>query len=235
MKKVCINFVGQPKYLYNLSDIFENYIYSPDYEYHILYTTWKDVNVDEVKQTCPNIFIKHIDKPDTPDHPYYNEYLHIINNFNYDGSNLFMGKKINNFFLAQFIRDQSRYTIEEYEKTNSIIFDIIVTTRLDVDIQHQNISNYFNQILETKENTLFVGNAPMYDLYNQGSYPDALLMSNKNTMLQLLDYITILKFCAMDNNIFHPETASYKIATSKNINVVYLPFYAFIFDYEYIT
>ena len=231
MKKICLNFVGQSKYLYNLHEIFENNIYSPDYEYHILYTTWTDETIDAFKQTCPNVFIKQITKPNTPDHPYYNEYLYIINNYNYDGSNIYMGKQMPNYFLGQFIRDQSRFTIEEYEKQHSIEFDIIITTRPDIDIKYANISDYFNTILENTEQTLFVGNDPILDLYKQGSYPDALVMGQRKHMLHLLDYISILKYCAMDANIFHPETASYKIATYKNIKIIYLPFYAFTFSY----
>ena len=233
-KHICINFAGQPKNIYNLLETYNNYIYNPDYIYHILYTTWVNEDITKFCEIFPNAYSKQIERPDISGHPYYDEYLYICNSYIYDRTNIASNKLFFNYFLGQFIRDQSRYTITEYEKIHNIQFDIIITTRPDIKIERANISMYFNQILENKKRALYIANSPVIDIYNCGSYPDALIMGQREHMLYLLDYVYIIRFCAIyedpvNKNIIHPETTSYKIAKHKNIPLIELPFFAFIF------
>lgn len=235
MKKVCINFSGLPKNIDKLLDTYNTNIYSQEYEYHILYTTWVTEDVSKFREALPFAYIKQIERPDSSGHSYYDEYLYICNNYNYDRTNIASNKLFFNYFLGQFIRDQSRHTIIEYEKIHTIQFDIIITTRPDIKINDSNISIYFNQILENKKRALYVANSPIIDIYNCGSYPDALIMGQREHMLYLLDYAYIIRFCALyedpiNKNIIHPETTSYKITQHKNIPLINLEFFAFVYQ-----
>ena len=82
--------------------------------------------------------------------------------------------------------------------------------------------------MQNTAQTLYVANDAKFDIYGRGSYPDALIMGQREHMLYLLDYISILKFCSLEGNQFHPETTSYKITEYKNISLIYLDLYVFI-------
>ena len=93
---------------------------------------------------------------------------------------------------------------------------------------HSEIPVHFDKFVN---NTIFVSSDPCYDIYNQGAYPHQFDMANRNDMLQLLDFITILNTCTVDGtNFFHGETSGYKILKRKNFQIFYLNFYAFVYQ-----
>lgn len=222
--KICLNFYGQPKNIYNLKEMYDKYIYNSDYEIYIVYTTWKTENIDTFKNIFPNAYINLIDTPSTEN----DVYMDIINNYNLDITNLCGKKSINGYFLGLYSRDYSRNTIINFEITNNIKFDIILTTRPDIKLKN-NISIYFDEINNDTNNTIFVGSDPCFNIYNECSYPDVLCMSKRDTMMNLLDFINILKHCTLNNKkIFHPETSAFKLIKYKNLNIKYLNFYVFV-------
>ncbi len=220
---ICLNFYGRPKNIQNLKDVYDKYLYNEKYNYHIVYTTWKTENIDKFRSFFPNAYINQIDCPDETNELYKN----ITTNYNVDPTNLANGRNIKGFFLGMYSKDYSRHTIVEYEEQNNIKFDIIVSLRPDIKLD-KNVSVYFDKFVN---NTIFVGSDPCYDIYNQGAYPHQFDMANRNDMLQLLDFITILNTCTVDGtNFFHGETSGYKILKRKNLQIFYLDFYAFVYQ-----
>lgn len=223
--KVCLNFWGQPKNIQNLQNMYESFIYDPQYDFFIVYTTWNSENITTFKNFFPTSYINLIDLPSTNDP----NYMDIVNNYTLDWTNKANGRLIKSYFLGLYCKDYSRNTINNFETNNNIKFDIILTLRPDTKL-FTNISHFYKEINNTS-NTICVASEPRYDIYREGSYPDALCISKRNEMFQLLDFINELKLNTLYNtNIFHPETASYKIIVNKNLLIKYLDFNAGLYQ-----
>ena len=223
--KVCLNFWGQPKNIQNLQYIYEKFLHDPQYDFFVLYTTWKSENITSFKNIFPSSYINLIDLPSDNDL----NYIDIVNNYDLDSSNKGNGRIINNYFLGMYSKDYTRNTINCFENNNNIKFDIIVTLRPDIRL-FTNISYYYTEIYNTC-NTIFVASEPRYDIYREGAYPDALCISKRNEMFLLLEFINELKSNTLNNtNVFHPETTSYKIIINKQLLIKYLNFNAFVYQ-----
>ena len=59
--KICFNFVGQPRNIYKLQEIYNNFLHHPNNECYILYTTWKTKDINLFQTFFPNVFIKYFD------------------------------------------------------------------------------------------------------------------------------------------------------------------------------
>ena len=225
--KICFNFIGQPKNIYNLQEMYHSFLHDPNNECYIVYTTWKTENVTEFQTIFPNAYIHLIDIPNEDTNIVFKN---LITNYDLDYSNKINGRILKNTILGFYGRDYSRNTIIEYENMNHIKFDIVITLRPDIKLT-QNISLLYNDIYNNNyiNNTIFVGNDPCWNIHNEGAYPDALSISKRDDMIYLLDYMNILHNCTLNNtNIFHPETTHFKIIQQKKLYISYLPFYAFI-------
>lgn len=245
--KICFNFVGQPKNIYNLQEMYNSYLHDPVNECYILYTTWKTEDTTEFQTIFPNAYIHLIDIPNEDENSVFKN---LITNYELDITNIRNGNFLKHTMLGFYCRDYSRHTIIQYENINHIKFDIIITLRPDIKLK-QNIFVYYNDIFDDsdlkldisphydsiyndfiysdKKHILFVGNDPCWDVYYEGAYPAALSISKRDDMIYLLDFMDILHNCTLHNkNIFHPETAYFKIVQQKKLNIVYLPFYSFM-------
>ena len=223
--KICINLCGQPKLIHNLKDEIYKYLYSNKHEYYILYSTWTTENVELVREIFPNAFVKQYTPSMNND-----EFKYVYENYSPDCTNIQKSK--NTYLFKKYIAQCSISTILECEKQNNIVFDIIITTRPDVKISSShNLSTFFDNIFKNDENHAYVATQPRFDVYNQGAYPDAFIVSKRNTMLNILNTIDIIRHCSLPGTTqFHPETSDYKVLCLKNINCVYLNFEAFVWQ-----
>ena len=225
--KICINLCGQPKHYENFLKVLDECMAYREHEYHILYTTWKTENIDGfvsmMKTGNINMKINQIDMPDS-NTPHFDT---ISNSLIYDHSHRITGKHIRNYFYYLYVRQESEKTITNYENEHNIKFDLIITTRPDIKINRP-IFRYFETM---NEKFVYVPDESRFDVYNEGSVQEALLMGRRDTIVTLLTgAIEILPDCGLGGtNQIHPETSFYKIIKKHDFMVVYLDLNAFIF------
>ena len=230
--KICINYWGQTRnYESHARDIYNSRTVPPNsnennYEYHILYSTWKDENIELFQNLFPEAYIKQYDKPDME------QYKNIIDNYKLDKSQP-PSKSLERYLCGLHIKKISTDTIIEYQQIKNINFDIVVSLRVDCNIFDGNLFDYYNKILETNKNNInnneiYFANEMRYDIYNQGGVPDTLFIGNLNNVLLASKQIDIIEQISLKNtNEIHPETAFYKACIALGLDVKYLPFNAF--------
>jgi|688.fasta_scaffold60659_2 hypothetical protein len=219
--KICINYFGQPRKLEVMDATFNTFLNDDENEIHILWTTWKSENIEEFLRIFPNSYINQIDEPDM------NEYKNILYNYTLDHTN--SRKNIIHYIKGLYVKYKASETIANYEQYNKLKFDIVITTRTETYINCAGkLNKYYQQIINNDSNSVYVASHPTFDIYNNGSYPDVMLISSSDTMKKALTQINVIDKCNVNGtNWFHPETASYKSLIILGINIIQLDFSAF--------
>ena len=230
--RICINYWGQPRNRESHArDIYNSRIIHPNsnennYEFHIVYSTWKDENIETFKKLFPEAYIKQYDKPDM------GQYKNIIDNYKLDKSQP-SSKSLERYLYGLYIKKLSTETIIKYQEQKKIKFDIVVSLRVDCNIWDGNVFDHYNNILKLNKinvnnNEIYFANENRYDIYNQGGVPDTLLLGNLNNVLLASKQIDIIEKTTLTNTKeIHPETAFFKGCIASGLNVKYLPFKAF--------
>lgn len=220
--KIAINYFGLPRTPQNARQIFDKYICDPAHEFHFMYTTWNVENTASVERQFQEIFIR---KEPIPSKQYFS---YLINNYVLDETNTIKRKTLYHYLLGIYIKDKSRLTVEAYETTHNIIFDLIITLRLDTDIKDAHLKQFYNK-LQLNESIVYSASEESFDIYEEGSYPDNILIGGHDFHLKSLQLLDALPHCTLkDGRTFHPETTSYKTVNYYGGRVEYLPFYSFI-------
>ncbi len=220
---ICVNFFGQPKFVNNAKYIYNNFIKDNSNNFHILYTTWEDENIEVFENDFPGAFIRKIKKPDES---VFDKDL--LENYKMDYSNAH--KTMSRYLYGFYIKAQSKETVLEYERTHNIEFDVIVTVRIYTKLKNS-ISPYYERIKNDSEN-VYVASERLFNIHNSPSYPDTFVASNRSIGLDILDCFDVLKESTIHNSkIFHPETSAYNIIKNKGHKFFYMPnFYAFVIE-----
>ena len=198
--RVCLNYYGQNRDASRTKSVYDNTIRFDQYPgltYDILYTTWKDENIEGF---FPNAFIRQVEQPNLED------YKDFIQNYKMDSSNAF--KSMEHYLLGLYIKKKSYETIEEYEKNNNITFDFIISLRTDVIIYRKHLCIFYKTIYNNLNNIIYVPNDPRFGSSSISALPDSLYIGNKEVMKKVLSQIDILKYCVIPGTReFHPETS----------------------------
>lgn len=216
--KICINYYGKPDRLNITKEMFDYYIKDEINEFYILYSTWNTKNIDSFKVIFPNAYIKTFDIPSILEVEEYN------NNFKMDSTN--NHKSIQHYIMGLYIKNKSSETILEYEKNNNIEFDFIITLRCGIYFNKEKISSFYNIILN-KNNCVYLAIEPSFNIYNMGSCPDVISISNKNITLKILSQIYNIKNIIINNEFIHPETSFYLYLKFLDLEITQLNFMAF--------
>jgi len=222
---ICLNYFGQPRNIENTIIEFNQYIHSNDnnINYSILYTTWDTENVDEFKKHFKNSYINLIEKPDL------SKYDYLINNYTLDYSNSY--KNIEHYVLGLYIKKMSYTTIINFEKSQNINFDFIITLRTDTCLNNH-LSNFYSDVIKNLNNTVYVANHPKFSIHNQPSLPNTFFIADKRTTKKILEELDISQYCNIKNtNFFHPESSFYNVMVYSNIDINELDLYAFTWKY----
>jgi hypothetical protein len=220
--KIAINYYGLPRTPQNARQIFDQYINDSAHEFHLMYTTWNVENTASVEQQFPGIFIR---KEAVPSPQVLGN---LLTNYALDESNILLQKSLRHFLLGIYIKDKSRLTVEAYETKMNITFDLVITIRLDTTIRDAHLGEFYNK-LQLHEPIVYSAKDGHYDLYNEGTFPDCLLIGGRDFHLKLLQLLDALPNCTLrDGRTFHPETTSYKTVNYYGGRVEYLPFYSFV-------
>lgn len=223
--KICVNYWGELRNLEITIKVFNNFIKDNINEFYVLLTTWEEqANLNDFLKLFPHAKIKLLKK-----NPDISKYSNILDNFKMDCTNPF--KSIHHYVLGLYIKNNSKYIIEEYENEYNIEFDIIISIRTDIYIYDNHLTNFYNNIFENNKKTInnvYVGIDPCFNIYNEGALPDVICIGNKETIIKCLSHIDILEKCTLNNiNNFHPETSFYKSLVNMNLNIYKLNFRAF--------
>ena len=218
---ICLNYYGQPRDTEITKNTFNTFINtSNNINYHIVYTTWKDENIDAFQQLFPNSYINLVDKPDMQN------YDNLINNYRIDDSNNWR-KSMEHYIIGMYIKKMSYTTINDFEEKNNINFDFIVSLRTDTYLDNH-LCNFYDIIGRNLDNVVYVANNPTFAVHNQPALPDVMFISNKNTSKKILEQLDVLDKCAVNNtNFFHPESSFYNAITFLKINIYKLSLSAF--------
>jgi len=135
-------------------------------------------------------------------------------------------KNIQHYIMGLYIKNKSSETILEYEENNNIEFDFIITLRCGIYFNKEKISNFYNIILNNN-NSIYLAVEPAFNIYNMGSCPDVISISNKNITLKILSQIYHIKNIIINNEFIHPETSFYLYLKFLNLEMTILNFMAF--------
>jgi hypothetical protein len=223
--KICINYYGQLRDIKTTINTYNNFIKDTNNEFHILYTTWENENTIDFKNVFKNAFINKIQLPDL------SNYKNIIDNYDLDPVNRTI-KSISHYILGLYIKLKSLNTIEIYENTNNIVFDIVINIRTDTYIWGSHLSTFYN-LVSSNDNKVYCANEYRFDVYKTGSVTDAICFSNRNISNTILNQLNNLEKCVVieKNNItnfFHPETTFYNNLKNEALSIIILPFNAYV-------
>ena len=136
-------------------------------------------------------------------------------------------KSVEHYIKGLYVKQQSYNTIENYEKLNNIKFDFIITLRTDIYLD-KHLFEYYEKIMNNLYNTVYVANSPKFNIYNNPSLPDVICIANKEITKKIVDQLSNLSYCVVNNsNLFHPETSFYNALEHLNLNILKLEFSAF--------
>jgi hypothetical protein len=218
---ICVNIFGQIKNIEYLKQTIETSILDNNNKFHILFTTWNDTDINQMKNIFPNCYIKQYNSPDLIN------YEHLICNYKLDITQI-SEKKMERYLLGFYIKSKCQETIIEYENNNNIKFDIIITIRTYTRLYNEAYLQQYYSIL--KENIIYTAEEPSFAIYSMPAYPDTFTMSKRDCGLDILNVFDVLEKCTINNtNIFHPETSAYQIVIKKNFSIIKLPFNAFLY------
>jgi len=220
--KICLNYYGQLRNINILKETFLKHLYSTEYTYDIVYTTWKNEDTQAFESFFPEAFVNKIDEPNMED------YTNILNNYEIDIGN--SRKTLEHYLKGLYVKQKSYNTVIKFEKENDILFDIIITIRTDAYL-NKNLSQFYNYIFDISiqnSNVVFTGCEPCFAVYNQKALPDTMVISINNTLKRTLYQLSILENCVVINtNFFHPESSFYNALIYQNLDIIELPFGAF--------
>ena len=197
---ICINIYGQQRNLDNTIKTI-NQIIDNTNKFTILYTGW---NHEEMlfEKYFPNSYVNRIEK----NNKIIEEYKDKYNFIKIDQTN--KHKSLEHIITGFFIKSKSINTINNYMKTNNIIFDLIITIRTDTIIYYNTKVN-FNEVSSLSK--VYICKERDFNHYKQGACNDVFVMSNYNNMVKILNQIEYLDKVTLNDNItFHPETSFYK-------------------------
>jgi hypothetical protein len=217
---ICINIFGQIRFIEYLKKTIEESLLDNNHTYHILFTTWNNTDITKIKELLPNIHIKQYDYPDI------NNYKYLTDNYRLDITQP-SHKTIQYYILGHYIKSKSFDTIIEYEKNNNVKFDIIITMRTYTNLYNNKLQHYYDTF---NENNIYTASDPCFTIYNSPSYPDVFEMAKRKEGLDILQPFDVLHLCTAFDNIFHPETSSYKIILNKGYIVNKLKFNAYVYQ-----
>ncbi len=223
--KICINYYGQLRDINTTVNTYNNNIKDNKNEFYILYTTWENENTDSFVNAFPNAFINKIPLPNL------NNYKNIIDNFNLDPVNRKF-KTIEHYIYSLYIKQYSLNTIDIFEKNNNIDIDIVINIRTDTYMFKNSIKHFYN-LVDKNNNNVYCADEYKFDVYNTGALPDAMCMSLRSTANKILNQLDMLEKCVViENNkitnFFHPETTFYNHLRNNNLNIIILPFNAYV-------
>jgi hypothetical protein len=218
--RICINIFGQPRNPENLREMLNTMLKNDQHEYHCLYTTWNTENIETITRLNPELNVFLIDIPNK-------EIFSKFSNLILDPTQR-QGKTLHSHLLGTYCKDQTRHSIESYETNNNFTFDIIVTTRPDSLIKRTPVYKFYDAV-DLNSSIMYTASDPCWDCYDNGSFPDNLMFSNRNTTIKALDMISIYEKCIVKNtNMIHPETASLYVLKQHHISIKYLDIFAFV-------
>jgi hypothetical protein len=220
---ICINYYGQPRELERTKRIYDEFLASSSHDVYICYTTWDTESIQEFRKLFPNSYIRQIPVPDTE--ALYSE---TINRFSIDPSNR-SRKSMAHYILGLYIKKHSYYMIEQLSSDIGATFDIVVSLRTDVYLYDCIIKDQYDDMLKTfKTNTVFVANAPKFNIYGEFGLPDVFYISDMPTMKKILFQLDILEECVVPRKrFFHPETSFHVSLVRMGLSIIELPLRAF--------
>jgi hypothetical protein len=153
-------------------------------------------------------------------------YSTIIQNYEMDPTNACV-KNVEHYIKGLYVKQNSYNTIENYEKLNNIKFDFIITLRTDIYLD-KHLFEYYEKIMNNLYNTVYVANSPKFNIYNNPSLPDVICIANKEITKKIVDQLSNLSYCVVNNsNFFHPETSFYNALKHLDLNILELELKAF--------
>jgi hypothetical protein len=226
MKKVCINYIGQPRTFYKYyKNHFKNLpLNYKDFDIHFLFSTWQgentDIYIEKTQHLTKNIFIKKYTSP-------LKEEFNWDPKFKHHHSNPHLGPGVFNYFCQLKIWNHSNQTILEYENKNNIIFDYIIQLRPDTFFGYnescenetaiKDISIYDN----LEDNTIYTPTECRFDVYGYGSVPDQVRWGKRDCILKLNNAIEIAEKLQPVPFEVHPESSLFQIIKYYNFNLQY--------------
>jgi hypothetical protein len=185
--------------------------------FYICYTTWKTEDVTKFKRIFPNSYINQIDHPDLTSDKYKN----IIANFKYDSYN----PDIKHYILGLHVREQSLNTVSSYQKYINVKFDFIITIRPDTEIKENTLFNFYS-LIHLNPAYIYVPDRPRYDIYNKGTVPDALIITNMNSLKEIFKFPNFNDI-KVNGNLIHPESATGQMIQFSKIKCIFLNIFSF--------
>lgn len=220
--KICVNYYGLPRSVERALRTFRGAIETQGHEFHILYTTWTVEYIKPFEAAFPQAFIRKIR---VPGETVFGDLL----NYELDWTNTQKGKRLRNYLLGSYAKQESKNTILEYETAHNIKFDIIVTLRTDTIIEDAHLADFYGSVALERPIMYFASEPTFGDIHKEGAVPDTLQFSGRDFHLKALDILCALPNCTLSGQrIFHGETSCYKQILYHGGAVHYLPFYAFI-------
>jgi hypothetical protein len=217
MKKICINYVGQPRTFYKYyKNQFKNLpLNYKDFDIHFLFSTWENENTDiyaeKTQDIKKDIFIKKYSPPQKEEFNWDPRFQHHHSNPQFHGKGVF------NYFCQLKIWNHSNQTILEYENKNNLIFDYIIQLRPDTFFGYneesenetgvKDISIYDN----LEDNTIYTPSECRFDVYCCGSVPDQVRWGKRDCILKLNHAIEIAEKIQPVQFEIHPESSLFQI------------------------
>lgn len=214
---ICVNYWGQPRLLNVIQDMYDIQINDKINNFYICYTTWKTEDVTKFNKIFPNSFINQIDHPDLTNEKYQD----MINNFIYESYN----PDIKHYILGLHVREQSLNTVSLYEKELNINFDFIITIRPDTELKENTLFDFYSLIKANPE-YIYVPDRPRFDIYNKGAVPDALIITNMNSLKEILKFPNFHDIKVNGNSI-HPESSTGQMIRFSKIKCIFLNIFGF--------
>jgi len=217
---ICLNYYGELRNLELTKYTYLNYIKSDNAKYHIIYTTWEDTNIDKFIEFFPDAYINKIAYPDI------HHYKDLLNNYTMDITN--PNKTLSHYILGMYVKQSTRYTIDNYIEQNNVTFDLVITLRTYLYFNRSFVS-YYGLVLPTlSNNNVYVPEKPKFDVYktshNQDALPDGLTISNTHVAKIVVSQLDILNNCVVNNtNYFHPESSFYNMLFYNQLEIKILP------------
>lgn len=220
--KICVNYYGLPRTVERALWTFRDAIEAEGHEFHILYTTWTVEYTKPFETAFPQAFVRKIR---IPDEAVFGDLL----GYELDRTNTEKGKRLRNYLLGSYAKQESKNTILEYETNHNITFDLIVTLRTDTVIRGGHLADFYGSMALERPIMYFASEPTFNDIYKEGAVPDTLQLSGRDFHLKALDILGALSNCTLNGQrVFHGETCCYKQILYHGGSVHYLPFYAYI-------